>query len=85
MEKVYVDGTNHATITCPSCKLEKNIDVTDFRDTHKRVKAKCRCGEAFRFTLEFRKFCSKSIALHFMVGKNQAICVPYTNVIYTSI
>ena len=36
MEKVYVDDTNHATITCPKCKLEKNLDVTDFKDSHKK-------------------------------------------------
>lgn len=72
MEKVYVDDTNHATITCPSCKIEKNIDVTDFRDTHKRVKAKCRCGESFRFTLEFRKHPRKKVWLageYFVQGK----------------
>ena len=72
MEKVYVDDTNHATIACPSCKIEKNIDVTDFRDTHKRVKAKCRCGESFRFTLEFRKHPRKKVWLageYFVQGK----------------
>ena len=63
MERVYVDDTNHATITCPKCKLEKNIDVTYFKDSHKRLKAKCRCGEVFRITLEFRKHPRKKVWL----------------------
>ena len=64
MEKVYVDDTNHATITCPKCKLEKNLDVTDFKDSHKRLKAKCKCGEVFRITLEFRKHPRKKVWLN---------------------
>ena len=64
MEKVYVDDTNHATITCPKCKLEKNLNVTDFKDSHKRLKAKCKCGEVFRITLEFRKHPRKKVWLN---------------------
>ena len=43
MQKIYVDDTNQATIICPKCALRKIIDVTDFRDTHKKMKARCRC------------------------------------------
>ena len=64
MDKVYVDDTNHATITCPKCKIEKNLDVTDFKNTHKRLKAKCRCGEIFLITLEFRKHPRKKVWLN---------------------
>ena len=63
MERVYVDDTNHVTITCPKCKLEKNLDVTDFKDSHKRLEAKCKCGEVFRITLEFRKHPRKKVWL----------------------
>lgn len=72
MKKVYVDDTYRAIIICPQCKLEKNIDVTNFKDTHKRVKAKCQCGEVFRLTLEFRKHHRKKVWLHgeyFVQGK----------------
>ena len=63
MEKVYVGDTNHVTIICPKCELKINADVTNFKDTHKRLKAKCRCGEAFRLTLDFRKFYRKKVQL----------------------
>jgi PilZ domain len=63
MKKVYVDDTNQATIICPRCGFEKNIDVTDFKDTPKSLKAKCKCGETHRFTIEFRKKYRKNVRL----------------------
>lgn len=74
MKKIYVDDTNRVTIICPKCELEKNIDVTNFKDTHKRLKAKCRCGEVFRFTLEYRKHYRKKVRLpgeYFVQRKNE--------------
>ena len=74
MKKVYVDDSNQATIICPKCELKKNIDVTDFKDTHKKLKAKCRCGEVFSLTLEFRKHVRKKVRLHgeyLIRGKNE--------------
>jgi hypothetical protein len=63
MKTVYVNGTNQATIICPSCGFTKKIDTTKFRNTQKRVKAKCKCGETFRFTIEFRKHYRKKVRL----------------------
>ena len=63
MEKVYVDDTNQATIICPSCGFTKKIDTTKFRNTQKRVKAKCKCGEVFQVTFEFRKHYRKNVRL----------------------
>jgi PilZ domain len=74
MKKVYVDDSNQATIICPNCGFEKNLDVTNFRETHKRLKAKCRCGEVFRLSLEFRKHFRKKVRLHgeyFVRGKTE--------------
>ena len=74
MKKVYVDDANQATIICPKCELKKNIDVTDFKDTHKKLKAKCRCGKVFLLTLEFRKHVRKKVRLHgeyLIQGKNE--------------
>jgi hypothetical protein len=74
MEKVYVGDDHQATIICPKCRLKKNIDVTDFKNTHKKVKAKCRCGEVFRLTLEFRKHPRKKVWLdgeYFVQGKDE--------------
>ena len=63
MQKVYVDHTNKVKIICPECGLEKNINVFKFKDTHKRLKAKCKCGEFFRFSLDFRKYYRKKVQL----------------------
>jgi len=74
MKKIYVDHTNLATIICPKCGLEKNIDVKNFKVTHKKLKAKCRCGEVFRLTLEFRKHYRKKVRLHgeyYVQGKDE--------------
>ncbi|MFZ0484824.1 MAG: PilZ domain-containing protein [Desulfobacterales bacterium] len=61
MGKFYVDENNQARITCHKCGINKNLDVTKFKDTHKRLKAKCRCGEVFRFTLDFRRHYRKDV------------------------
>ena len=63
METVYVDDTNQATIICLSCGFTKKIDTTKFRNTQKRVKAKCKCGEVFQVTFEFRKNYRKNARL----------------------
>ena len=74
MKKIYVDDTNQVTIICPKCGFEKNIDVANFKDTHKRIKAKCRCGEVFRFALEYREHYRKKVRLpgeYFVQRKNE--------------
>ena len=64
MKKVFVDDTNQATIICPKCGLKKDVDVTNFKNTQKKLKAKCRCGEVFRLTLEFRRHPRKKVRLN---------------------
>ena len=63
MGKFYVDENNQARITCHKCGINKNLDVTKFKDTHKRLKAKCKCGEEFRLTLDFRRHYRKNVQL----------------------
>ena len=63
MKKVYVDDNHQATIICPKCGFEKTIDVTGFKDSQKRLKAKCKCGETYRFTIEFRTKYRKDVRL----------------------
>lgn len=63
MEKFYVDENNQARIICNKCGLNKNLDVTKFKDTHKKLKARCKCGEGFRLTLDFRKHYRKKVQL----------------------
>lgn len=74
MEKIYVGYTNRVKIICPKCGLEKKIDVLKFKDTHKRLKVKCKCGEVFRFTLDFRGYYRKNVRLtgeYFVMGKDE--------------
>ena len=63
MEIIYAGATNHVTIICPKCGLAKNKNVFKFKDTHKRLKAKCKCGEVFRVELEFRRYYRKEVQL----------------------
>ena len=74
MKIIYAGGTNQVRIICPKCGSEKNIDVSNFKDTHKRIKAKCKCGEVFQLTLEFRKYYRKNVQLageYFAMGKDE--------------
>jgi len=61
VENLYVADTNKVSIICPKCKSEKNTNVTNFKDTNKKLKAKCQCGEVFRLTLDFRKHYRKNV------------------------
>jgi PilZ domain len=63
MEIIYAGAANHVTIICPKCGLKKNINVTKFKETHKRLKAKCKCGEVFPLSLEFRRYHRKIVQL----------------------
>ena len=63
MHIVYAGSTNHVTLTCPKCGLTKNKDVTDFKDTPKRLKVTCKCGEVFRVFLEFREYYRRIVRL----------------------
>ena len=74
MGKFYVDENNQARIICDKCGINKNLDVTKFKDTHKRLKARCRCGEVFRLTLDFRRHYRKRVRLageYFFQAKNE--------------
>ena len=63
MVKIYVDDAKIARVICHKCGLNKNIDVTKFKDTNKRLRVKCRCGGIFQLTLEFRKHYRKEVQL----------------------
>jgi len=63
MKTVYVNDANQATIICPKCAFTKEIDMKNFKNTQKSLKGKCRCGEVFRFTIEFRKNYRKKVRL----------------------
>ena len=63
MKTVCVGDNNQATIICPKCGFEKNIDITNFKNTLRRLKAKCKCGEIYQFIIEFRKQYRKKVML----------------------
>jgi hypothetical protein len=74
MKTIYVDDTNQATITCPKCGFKKIIDATNFNNTQRKLTSKCRCGEVFRLTFEFRKHSRKKVRLHgeyFVKGRGE--------------
>jgi PilZ domain len=60
---VYMGATDQVSIICPKCGLAKNVDVKNFKDTHKRLKAKCRCGEIFQVVLDYRKYYRRDVRL----------------------
>ena len=63
MTKFYVNDTHQTTIVCPKCGFTKMIDTTNYKETPKRLKANCKCGEVFKFTLEFRKHYRKDVRM----------------------
>ena len=63
MYTIYTDDTNQVSIICPKCGHEQNIDTTKFKDTQKKLKGKCKCGEPYQYTIEFRKRYRKDVRL----------------------
>ena len=63
METIYTDDTNRVSIICPKCGFEQKINTTNFKDTQKKLKGRCRCGEPYQFTIEFRKRYRKDVSL----------------------
>ena len=63
MTTFYVDETGIVTVICPNCGFTKQIETTNFKSKQKKIKAKCKCGEVFQFTIEFRKHYRKIIKL----------------------
>lgn len=55
MYTIYTDDTNQVSIICPKCKVEQNINTTKIKGTQQKLEGKCKCGEPYEFTIEFRK------------------------------
>ena len=88
MKTIYAGGTNYVTITCPKCGLAKNRNVTEFKDTPKRLKVKCKCGEVFQIFLEFRGYYRKVVRLsgdYFIQEKDEKGEVLIKNISITGI
>jgi uncharacterized Zn finger protein len=63
MYTIYLDVANQVSIICPNCGLEQNVDTTKLKDTGKKLKGKCSCGEPYQFNIEFRKRYRKHVSL----------------------
>ena len=63
MKTFYRNHNDQVTIICPKCNFTKDKNVQDFKNAQKTLKAKCKCGEVFGFTIEFRKHYRKKVKL----------------------
>jgi hypothetical protein len=70
----WINDNNQATIICPTCGFDINIDPKKFKNAQRRQKAKCKCGEIFEFTIEYRRQYRKDVRLpgeYSIQGKGQ--------------
>jgi hypothetical protein len=63
MNKVWIGDDNKGTVNCPKCLFGIAIDATKFQNKKRELKAKCKCGEIFQFTIEFRTQYRKDVML----------------------
>ncbi len=61
--KIFVDNNNQATVICPVCGHSKQFDVTKFKNLNKTLRSRCKCGQSFFCTLEFRQYYRKKTKL----------------------
>lgn len=63
--EVFVHKKKKLIITCPHCKLEKELDVENIRNVdYRSANATCkRCMHAFSVSFNFRKYYRKSTSL----------------------
>ena len=82
---------NEAEITCPECHTTRTLNVGQFRNSKKRIKAKCRCGCIFDmsdYSLDMRKFYRKKTNLrgsYSNVNMNKTGFMRVKNVSYSGI
>ena len=61
--KIFIDNNNQGTVICHSCGYAKQFDATKFRNLNKTLRCRCKCGNSFSCTLEFRQYFRKKIKL----------------------
>ena len=82
---------NEAEITCPECQTTRKINIARFRNSKKRLKAKCGCGCVFdmsNFSIDMRKFYRKKTNLRGSfsdVNMNKTGFMRVRNVSYTGL
>jgi hypothetical protein len=60
---LWINDNNQATIICPKCRFDINIDPTKFKNAQRRQSVKCKCGEIIQFTIEYRRQYRKDVRL----------------------
>ncbi len=53
-QKIYIDSLDTAHFTCPTCNLEKIMQLSEYnlRRTTTKVKCKCKCGHTYMIILK---------------------------------
>ncbi len=59
----YVGDDEHVTIVCPACRLEREVDAAKYRNSNAELTVRCKCGQAFKAHLEFRRYYRKKVKL----------------------
>ncbi len=59
--KVYVTQNNLASIRCPECGRQKNMEVSKFKKHHKAIMVKCTCNFSFPIIFEKRQHYRKMV------------------------
>jgi hypothetical protein len=59
----YPDKNNNAVISCPHCNFTKKVNAMQYRNSGKSLRVKCRCGDIFVCTIDFRKHYRKKVNL----------------------
>jgi transcription elongation factor Elf1 len=64
--RFFANRQNKATIRCPQCGSSRTIDAGMLKNTRRRLKVTCKCGEVFLAAFEFRQHYRKPVKL---IGK----------------
>jgi len=69
----YPDKDSMAMICCPACGFARKVDALKYRNTNKALTVKCKCGETFKCSVDFRKSYRKRVNLagEYTILKNQ--------------
>jgi hypothetical protein len=61
--KAYVNEKDEATIRCSECGRKKTANVSEYKDTGKKLKVTCPCGASFLVAFEMRQYYRKPLNL----------------------
>ncbi len=62
-QRIYPTENGQAVIICPQCMKHTTIDASPYMNSHKILKAGCRCGHKFPVVFNSRNFYRKELHL----------------------